>query len=142
MISINATLVIQALNFLILMWILNRILFKPIFQIIEDRDRVVEESKAEIIRLNDERDKKTETVERQLSVVRKTANEERERIRMDANHQAELITRQATQKAEKHIDEVRRKAGEEADQARKDAELYRDTLVNLVFQKVMGRSPA
>ncbi|MBW2324509.1 MAG: ATP synthase F0 subunit B [Deltaproteobacteria bacterium] len=54
MISINATLIVQIINFLVLIWILNRILFRPIFKIVEERKSVIQSSRAEIERLKSE----------------------------------------------------------------------------------------
>ncbi|MBC8177465.1 MAG: hypothetical protein H8E19_08675 [Deltaproteobacteria bacterium] len=45
MISINATLVIQVIHFLILVFILNRLMFRPILKLIDERDVHVEKTR-------------------------------------------------------------------------------------------------
>ena len=54
MISINATLVVQIIHFLILVFILNRLMFKPILKKIEERKEYVEKTKGEINDLDQE----------------------------------------------------------------------------------------
>jgi F-type H+-transporting ATPase subunit b len=45
MVEINLTIVIQVVQFLILLFILNRILFRPISQAIEERDGKIAEAR-------------------------------------------------------------------------------------------------
>ncbi len=45
MIDINFTLIVQLVNFLILLVILNFLLFKPILRVLDERERLVNESK-------------------------------------------------------------------------------------------------
>ncbi len=45
MIDINFTLIVQLVNFLILLVILNFLLFKPVLRVLDERERLVNESK-------------------------------------------------------------------------------------------------
>ena len=54
MISINATLALQVIHFLILTFILNRLLFRPILKIVNERNQHIEEIKDEITDLEHE----------------------------------------------------------------------------------------
>ena len=81
MISINATLVIQVIHFLILAYILNRLLFRPVMKLMDDRDGHIEKT---ITRANEALDKTEVLKERWVSEVneaRKNATQERTELR-------------------------------------------------------------
>jgi len=81
MISINATLIIQVIHFLILTFILNRLMFRPISKLINDRTQHTEKTKDRIKKIGLE----TERLRREyLSVeneARKNVSEERAELR-------------------------------------------------------------
>ncbi len=55
MIDLNYTMLIQMVNFLVLIFILNLLLYKPITKIIDERNKKIEDSKSEVESL-DEKD--------------------------------------------------------------------------------------
>jgi len=72
MISINATLVIQVIHFLILVYILNRLIFRPILRLMDERDGHIEKTKKSVGEALD----KTEVLkERCVSQVHQASNE-------------------------------------------------------------------
>ena len=139
MININATLVVQLINFLILVWILNRILFKPIFRIIEEREQTLEDSKAEMKRLQVEAEHKSRTLETHLLEARQSASKSKDKISSQAAAQAEEIISQAQAKAEEHISSVKAQAVGQAEQVRQSLGDYKEAIVEMVLLKVMGR---
>ena len=48
MINLDTTLIIQMINFLVLLWILNRFLFKPILDLLDERRGRVQESEERV----------------------------------------------------------------------------------------------
>ncbi|MBW2090640.1 MAG: ATP synthase F0 subunit B [Deltaproteobacteria bacterium] len=139
MISINATLVVQIINFLVLIWILNRILFRPIFKIIEEREGFVNNSRAEIGRLHTEAEEKIKACEEQLYNARKASAAHKEKIRSEANLQAQEIMQEARAQAQEYIASIQAEAAREAERVKADLVDFKTSIVNLVFNKVMGR---
>lgn len=139
MISINATLVVQIINFLILIWILNRILFRPIFRIIEEREKSVENSRAEMGRLKTSSEEKIKACEAQIIEARSAATVHKEEIRGQAAVQARQIMEQARTQAQEHISAIQTEVAIEAEQAKADLADFKESIVRLVFAKVMGR---
>ena len=139
MISINATLIVQVINFLILMYILDRILFKPILRIVEEREKTVRDSKMEMSRLKIEAEKKAEQIEAQLKDARRTAFEHRQEVVTQANKQADEIIGQALNKAHDHLTSVKDESAKQAAQVRESLSAYTGAIVEMVFAKVMGR---
>jgi F-type H+-transporting ATPase subunit b len=139
MISINATLVVQIINFLVLIWILNRILFKPILRIIEERETVLEDSRTEMKRLKVEAEEKAHSLDVQMRQARKEAAARRDDARDQANSQALEIMNQAQDEAKEHMEAVRVEAETEAAKAKENLVNFKDAVIEMLFLKVMGR---
>jgi F-type H+-transporting ATPase subunit b len=91
MISINATLFLQVLNFLILIFVLNRIMFRPIIKLMRERDHHIERVKREAERVKSET---LQLVQKRMKLemeARKDAGAERVRLRAEAQELAEKI---------------------------------------------------
>ena len=88
MISINATLVVQVILFLITLFLLNRLMIRPILKVVRNRSQVFQESKDEILALETE----TEDLKRRFSQLQKDARKdaflEREQLKNAGNTQA------------------------------------------------------
>ncbi|MBU2552613.1 MAG: ATP synthase F0 subunit B [Proteobacteria bacterium] len=139
MISINATLVVQVVNFLILIWILNKILFKPIFRIMDEREKTVTGARAEMKRLRVEAEHKSRALENQLKEARQNASAERDEAYQTAKAEANEIMAQARGKANEHVGAVQAEAQKKVDKARKDLDDFKAAIVEMVYLKVMGR---
>ena len=89
MISINATLILQIIHFLILMFVLNRILFRPILKLIRDREDYYENTKKSIHDIEEETERlRRELIEKQVE-ARKEATEERGQLKAEGLREVE-----------------------------------------------------
>ena len=139
MISINATLVVQLINFLVLIWILNRVLFRPIFRIMQDRQDTLDQANTRFRNLKDEVEKKTTEIEVQLRRARKQASAASQQMKSEASAQAKEMIEASQAKAQQHIAEVEADAQKQAQNVRGSLDQYRDAIVEMVTLKVMGR---
>lgn len=140
MVSIDYSLAIQIVNFILLILILNRLLYKPILGMIDKRKRQFEESEAEVKRLR-------ETVDEKMA-----AYEERLRqAKVDAVAAKNEVIRQGAEEAKAVIDAVRAEIPGmmEQFQARIDQEVGEATRILQsqsqklsveIAEKVLGRS--
>lgn len=96
MISLNATLIVQILNFLILVWILKYVLVKPVLNILDKREQYKKDLLAEIGTLERET---TETAERCESKIHSAKTE--------ALQQAALILEDARKECKGILDVAR-----------------------------------
>lgn len=142
MITINSTLVIQIINFLILIWILNRVFFKPIFKIVEERESKIEGVRAEAVHLKEDAANKARQLDEHLKQARHEASERKDEVRGLAAADAGKIIDEAKAQAQSHIEEISNQAGKEADEVRASVAEFKDALVRMVFLKVMGRNAA
>ena len=139
MINVNATLIVQIINFLILMFILNRILLKPIRNIIERRSRKIDD---EVKQLENLQQETKELVEKCMSVEKKA--------RKDASEQSNLLRKEASDKAEEifnrakdDISGIREEADREIDskieEASRSLKKFASELAEELTEKVIGR---
>ncbi|MBW1867867.1 MAG: hypothetical protein JRI73_00900 [Deltaproteobacteria bacterium] len=81
MISINATLVIQVIHFLILVYILNRLMFRPILKLIDKRDVHVEKTRKGVDRALNKTEVLKESCLSKVHEARVDATQERTDLR-------------------------------------------------------------
>ena len=139
MISINATLIVQVINFLVLMWILNKILFKPILKVIEERERNIEGVGVEMARLKEDAERKAEELEAQMHEARTSAGQRRDEIRSQASAQANEIIQQAQIKADEHVSTIIQESEKQTAQVRESLLAFKDALAEMITVKVIGR---
>lgn len=96
MISLDYSLGIQIINFLLLIFILNRLLYKPLLGFIDKRNKKIEASEAECNRLQEIVEQKMAAYEEKLRLAKATAVE-----------QKNGIIRQGADEAKAGIDSVR-----------------------------------
>jgi F-type H+-transporting ATPase subunit b len=139
-VSLDYSLGIQIINFLLLIFILNILLFKPILGMIDKRKKQFEDSDAEVRRLQ-------ETVERKMADY----EEKLRQAKAAAVEQKNEIIRQGAEEAKAAIDAVRAQIPGmmEEFQARMDQEIgaartilaERSTQLSIeIAEKVLGRS--
>lgn len=139
MISINATLVVQVINFLILIFILNKILFGPILKTLEEREQSIADTQAEMKRLQVEAHEKAELLESQLSQARRESSARKAEAQAEASSQAEAILDKAQAEATDHFRDAQNRTEAQVEQARSSLSEFKDAIVEMVLLKVMGR---
>ena len=127
MISINATLILQVIHFLILTFILNRLMFRPILKLIDERTRYIEKTKEEAESIEWETrqlNRKAVTMEKD---TRKNAVEERFRMQREAKEMSEKIFNDTRKEVSVIRDEVIDEIEEKVQKAQES--LYREAVV-------------
>src|SRR4030065_1978590 len=115
----DITLLYQMAIFLVLVFVLNILLYKPILKIIDRRKKQLDELENEIKLFNDSVDKKASEYEEKLKQAKASASELKKEIILEGNEQAKKIvdavrgeipalTQQFQQKIEKEITTARK----------------------------------
>lgn len=140
MVSLDYTILVQMVNFIILIFILNALLYKPILGIIDKRKQKMDESDSEIKRMN-------QTVEQKMAEY-----EEKVRLaKVDAMEQKNTIVKEGSDVAKGIIDAVRgeipammeqfhAKMGKEVEEARAILHSQSQKISLDIAEKVLGRS--
>jgi F-type H+-transporting ATPase subunit b len=139
-ISLDKTLLIQMLNFLILLWILNRFFFKPILKILDERKARIEASEKSVQELEAKAKERWSAYQRQLQEAKLQATAERERIKGEALEEEKRMLEQVRAEAVKRVEETRRKLTEEVERARGALKGQIEPLALEMVERVLGRS--
>ncbi|RMF88262.1 MAG: hypothetical protein D6739_00375 [Nitrospirae bacterium] len=140
MIELNVSLLIQAVNFLVLLVVLQRILYRPILQALEERARRTRGARGEVERVEEQGAELMAAYEADLAVARSQARARYQERRAEALAEAERIVAEEKQKAEAELAQheqalAKRRESLLAELAEREAELARE-----VAAKALGRA--
>ncbi len=139
MISIDYSLVVQIVLFLILWSILRRVLFGPVGRLMAERERRTEGSHAEARSLTEE----GQELQAQYNAAIATARAEGEAIKSEIREEAlkarNLILSQGRDAATQKIQEIREEVRSELEAARRVASANAEALAQEMAEKVLGR---
>jgi F-type H+-transporting ATPase subunit b len=139
MIEINLTIVIQVLQFLILMFILNRLLFKPISQVMAERKAKINAWEEKTQNLQDSARVKLEKYENQLREERTQAQERQEQLTKELKKKEEENLRTVSEEAAGLVASAQRVIVEETERLRLELRQQAVELSQILVEKVLGR---
>ena len=129
----------QVVNFLILLFILKRFLYRPILKVLEERKKRIEESlknaeeiERRLLALSEEEQKRLAKVAAAGEKILKHVNEQANQILKDANQKRDQILNQADEDAKRLYQTHKEKMMTEV-------KVYISNLVLSVIQKVTGK---
>ncbi len=108
---------LQLVNFLILLWLLQRFLYRPVQNVIQQRRELVERKQAQAEQLRQKAEKEREKLER----LQKEFDAGREKRLADLNRELEEKRKEALAELQAEMDEMKRKAQVEIAAERRQA---------------------
>ncbi|UCG21126.1 MAG: ATP synthase F0 subunit B [Deltaproteobacteria bacterium] len=140
MINPDITLFIQMVNFLILLFVLNLILFRPIRNIIKQRNQIIQNFNSDITSLTDEAQDSMERFEQKVLEAKKEGMARVNNMKGEGEQaEAELIAVTNTEVQAK-IEEARQKVASDIQEARTQLQAQVQAFSVAVTEKVLGRS--
>lgn len=133
------TIVIQIVTFLALIFILNFLLYKPIFSIVERRKKQLDELENEIKLFNESVDKRAAEYEEKLKQAKANALEIKKEIIKEGSDQAKNIIDTVRNEIPLVTQEFQQKIDKEVQAARHILNSQSRQLSIEIAQKVMGR---
>jgi F-type H+-transporting ATPase subunit b len=133
-------LIVQGVIFLLVLWFLNRVLFKPILKILHGREEKTEGSLSEA----DETEKKAEKTLEQYNEKFRQAKKEaiglKRKFILEGTEKKEDLLTNARKEAQGFLEEMRRNIAEEAEQTKKSLHQQVDAMGKIMAQKALGRN--
>ena len=139
MIEINLTIVIQVIQFLILVFILNRLLFKPINQVLAERQQKITSWEERTHRLQETARLNLEKYENQLTEERLIARESQEQLTRELKEKEEENIKAVSEKAALIVAETQQALEEERERVRIELGQQAKELSQILAEKVLGR---
>ncbi len=140
MVSLDYSLGIQIINFLLLIWILNVLLYKPILGMIEKRKQRFAESEAEVKRLQQTVEEKMAAYEEKLRQAKAAALDEKNEIIRQGSEEAKAIIDAVRGQIPGMMEEFHKRMEGEIGSAKGILAQQAQGLSVEIAEKVLGRS--
>ena len=142
MIEINFTLIIQMINFFLLIFILNKILYKPILKILEEREQRIEGQQQQAKKTIEDGLVILTDYNKKLYDAKIDAMNTKNAARNEASEQANGIIEDSRKKAEEIIARMQQEMASELTQAKKELDPELSVMAATIAQQILGRKVA
>ncbi len=139
MIQLDYTLLIQMGNFLVLLWLLNKFLYKPILGVLDERRRRMEASERSVREFQERASIQWEQYQAELQKAKSAAAAEKEKLKAEGTEAERKLLEQARLEASRSVEESRKILEEQLQQARQALRAQADTLGLEMAEKILGR---
>jgi F-type H+-transporting ATPase subunit b len=139
LISINETLIVQVIGFLIFLFLINRIMFRPLRNVMADREIYIERVKLDIDQARNKIDTMTSQIEEQEAEVKKEAFELKEQRENIGNQQATEIFTAVRQEIADTSARVQKDIDSKIAEARKSLQNESEALAISIIEKILDR---
>ena len=133
MLEFNWTFIASAINFLVLLFILNAILFKPLLKIIKEREDTVKGNLDSAKEMTGKREENIAGLNRELAESRSKAKDVFESLKSEAVNKQKEVHSAAEAEASSILEKARAEIKSEAEKARKalraDVDKFSDEIV-------------
>lgn len=140
MINIDIVFLFQVVNFLVLLFLLNILLYKPIRKALSDRETEISASRERTLSVDLEVQEKMARYEEKLREVKAAAAEERNLTLRDARAEESRILEAARSDASESLAEIRVAIRTEVAKAETYLRNQAESLSRVICEKVLGRS--
>ncbi len=142
MIEVNFTLLIQMFNFFLLIYVLNKVLYKPILKILDERDERIAGGQEKAKKLIEDGQQIFSNYNQKLHNAKVDAIAAKNAIRNEAVGQANEIIDGARKKAEDIVADVQKEMTEEIARVKKELEPELGIMASTIAQQILGRKVA
>jgi F-type H+-transporting ATPase subunit b len=139
MLDIDWTLPVALVSIVIFLFLLNKILFKPLLQLMETRDKGIRDDLEEATRLRQQAEAALTTYESALAAARREMTEQLAAVQRTVEAQQREQIEQARQKANALVAEAQATIARETQDARIHLASQARELARLVVAKLIGR---
>ncbi len=140
MVSLDYSLGIQIINFVLLIFILNVLLYKPLLGMIDRRKKHLEASETEIRRLQATVEQKMEAYEEKLRQAKTAATGQKNEIISEGTEESKVIIEAVRGEIPGLMEQFHTRMEQEIGEARKILTDHSQKLSVEIAEKVLGRS--
>ncbi|MCP4630166.1 MAG: hypothetical protein GY850_42650 [bacterium] len=139
LISINETLFVQVIGFLIFLYLINRIMFRPLQNVMADRELYIERVKLDIDQARKKIETMTSQIREQESEVKNEAFDLKEQREEVGNQQAKEIFAAVRQEIAATSARVQKDIDIKISEARQSLKIESETLAINIIEKILDR---
>jgi F-type H+-transporting ATPase subunit b len=142
LIEINFTVLIQAFNFFLLLVILNKILYKPLLKVLEEREQRIDGQQQQAKKIIEDGQVLQDDYNKKLYDAKIEAMNTKNAARSAASEQANGIIDDSRKKAEEIISQMQQQMVSELAQAKRELEPELSVMSATIAQQILGRKVA
>ncbi|MGD1985297.1 MAG: ATP synthase F0 subunit B [Desulfobacterales bacterium] len=140
LISINETLIVQVISFLIFLFIINRIMFRPLRQVMDERKSHIDRIQQDIDKAQSEYESLTDQIKARENDVRNEAHQQRLQLTAKGQQQAADIIASTREEINNLQTETEKQVDLQIAAAREQVELEAEDLSKQIIATVLHRS--
>lgn len=134
------SLFVQIGNFILLIFIMNAILYKPIRQILIERKRKVQGYKEGIEAIQRDASESEQSFQAKVSEARQQGVQQKEALKQTGQEEEKRLIDEINQKAQAELEVVRAQIAKDAEDARRGLEKEIETFSGTIAEKILGRA--
>jgi len=139
LISINETLIVQVLSFLIFLFVINRLMFQPLRKTAAERNDLIQKMQQEIIDTETDAQRWTRELEKRKRALLREADKMRAEIESAGGLEADHILEQALAEISVHKKTARLKIDAQINEAKQHLAEESETLALFIMENVLDR---
>ncbi len=139
LISINETLIVQVISFLLFLFIINRLMFRPLRGVMAERQRHIQQIQEDIAAAEKKVDSLFEQVKRQELEVKKEAFTQAKELEQSATRQAAEIFAATSEKIAAQREKAQKEVDAQILEARKSLGKESQILALGIMEKLLDR---
>jgi F-type H+-transporting ATPase subunit b len=139
LISINETLIVQVIGFLIFLFVMNRIMFRPLRNVMSDRDIHIERIKRDIVQAQKEVESFANQIQDEDTAARKEAFKLKDDLEAAGNQQAKEIFESVKKEIVADSKKAQQEIAERISQERQSLEKESEALALRIIEKILDR---
>jgi len=140
LLSVNGSFVIQMVNFIILIWALNFVLYRPIRGIVAQRREKMNGLEEGISNYEQDVSQKDKAIQEGIREAREKGQKEKAALEEEAREKERQMMEQINEKARADMAEIREKVASETEAVRKSLEPQVDQFADQISEKILGRA--
>jgi len=139
LISINETLIVQVISFLIFLFVINRIMFQPLLKTRGDRDQYLNQIAHDIVQAKEDVEQYTFEIEERRNTIRSEAFEINKELEAVGNQEATDIVDAAVKEVSTIREDTTQKLEAQIAEARKQVQKESEPLAIQIMEKILDR---
>ena len=139
MIELDWTLYVQIINALVLVYLLNLVLYRPIRNIIKERQARLDADAAALAQLAEQTQGVAGEIQENLTAARRQGVSEKEGLRQEGAQAEASLLEKVKQEVDKEWTRVEKKIKEDMDKARKTLKGQAQSFAQVMAAKILGR---
>ena len=140
MVEINGTIFIQIVNFLVLIFVLNIVLYKPIRSILRQRKEKMQGLETSAQSTGQQAEERNQAYTDGLKEARLKGQKEKEVLMKAAKDEEQAMVSKINAKAQQELATVKEKIAKDTDAVRNALEKEVDAFASAISQKILGRT--